>query len=265
MKQKKYKYEDLPSPGEVFHFKLQNGLYGACRIIRRNTPEELKHDGAPMVLVATSTFIGQTIPDSMNKKIKEILILTHQSHNGSEDICWVLEPPPKEYVKFALIESINSELHKECYSYGGWSSSLQANLQWHWDNGSNEEELKEIINSIIEEQEEVNTEPQTIKELLDRAKLLEWEDCIPENALVKVRELLQKTMEEIFTIKPTPKNRKGRKIIKECVHNLNTLNMEYNDFICTTEREDLCEILCNLLEFLGVESPEEVIEENRNW
>jgi hypothetical protein len=31
MAAKKYKFEDLPAPGDAYYFRLGNGKYGVCR------------------------------------------------------------------------------------------------------------------------------------------------------------------------------------------------------------------------------------------
>ncbi|MFC0187032.1 hypothetical protein ACFFJY_01970 [Fictibacillus aquaticus] len=53
--------------------------------------------------------------------------------------------------------------------------------------------------------------------------------------------------------------------VEEVVTRLNELNEEYDDYIETSEREDLCEFIQSAAEIAGLHSEEDITEEWREW
>lgn len=138
----------------------------------------------------------------------------------------------------------------DCFAFGAWQSFF-----WAGHRGA--------ANSAADLRKEAA--PPSFSKLLDDAKLRDWRGAVPKKAADEVRDLLRKVIQKIADTKS--KNRRALTIaaVEECVRELNRIDEKHGPFICTIEREDLCDVLCSLLELAGVDSPEDIIDEQRDW
>lgn len=259
MRRKKITFEDLPNPGDAFVFPLKNGLYGVCRVIRKSTKEEMKFYGAPHILIAASSWFGKNIPDEDDPSLRNILPLKNSNYNEELCLIWVDEQPGSEYKIFGTIVPSDDDLKLDCYKYGGWSLATQAEMQWQRNNEKQKELIDDQEFSITKE----HIFPKSLNEFLEYAQFEHWQSSVSRVPLIRISNLLTKTVNEVFSF---GKNRdlKGIEIIKNFIKDTNKLNAKYT-FIGTNEREELFDILIALLELLGVQDPEKIIDEVRDW
>lgn len=256
MKRKKYTFDNLPKPGDTFQFVLPNGLFGICRVLRKTTESELKFMGAPYVVVVTSSWLGKEPPNLENNSLRDYLYLTHHSHKNTPKMSWVSTPPDENYQYIGNIKPSKEDETVECYESGGWSFVLQANLQWKWDN-----EPREVDSESTDLEPSTPIRPKSQKELLEDSELKTWLGNVPPQAHDKTTKILLDTIRKIFKVKD---NNKVKKYVIKCIEDINILDDKYS-FIETIEREDLFELLSDLLLSAGIDSPEDIIDEYREW
>src|SRR5205809_511882 len=88
----------LPNDGAAFLMPLSDGRFGVCRVLRRSLPEGRRRPGDTSVLVAASPWIGTEAPDRNDPLLREILMLTHHSHDNAQCVVWVSDPVPESFV-----------------------------------------------------------------------------------------------------------------------------------------------------------------------
>src|SRR5579871_5520527 len=126
----KYKEEDLPPPGSVFLVPLEDGRFGAVRVLR--TKSEGRYACA---FVVPSRWIGTSAVRPSDDAIRLPLLLTHHQWANKRDAAWVCTPPPASFIPVGSIEikAADSLIAEEVYQ--GWDGfPLQILLQWRWDN-----------------------------------------------------------------------------------------------------------------------------------
>jgi hypothetical protein len=130
MKRKK----DLPSIGDTYAFRLENGKYGACRVLRFVEKDANDKWGCNAVLVACCDWIGDSVPDPANVDLKPILKLTHHRWN-SVCVNWITSPVTDSFIRVGTVAPSRSELTRSCDSTVKWSYlPIQRLAQWEWDN-----------------------------------------------------------------------------------------------------------------------------------
>ena len=124
----------LPSVGHAFAFRLENGMYGACRVLRFIERKPQHKDSRDAVLVACCNWIGDEIPDPKEADLKAIMRLAH--HRWDEScIRWVMSPIPDSFAYIGTISPSDAELVISCDSTSKWSFyPIQRLSQWEWDN-----------------------------------------------------------------------------------------------------------------------------------
>lgn len=126
--------KNLPSAGDAFAFRLENGMYGACRVLRFSEKDCDDKWSCNGVLVACCAWIGNTIPDPKDIDLKPILRLTHH-HWNSECVNWLTSPITNSFIHIGTITPSSSELTRPCNSTVKWSYfPIQRLSQWTWDN-----------------------------------------------------------------------------------------------------------------------------------
>src|SRR5262245_44268565 len=80
-------------PGVVFALPLEDGRWGACRVLR-------KADDSSRVLVLSCAWVGDAPPADLSAPgLTTPLVLTHHSWKGARNLCWVDEPVPPDAVR----------------------------------------------------------------------------------------------------------------------------------------------------------------------
>lgn len=158
----------LPAAGDVFAVPLEDGRYSVCRVIsdRTTNPRLSIH----AVLVASSPWIGPTVPELDEELHRPILIRTHhcdesestgswirtpepasgwmKSSSGMKKlevavgwtpmpepaICWIETPVPDTFVPIGTITPTDEEGTLNWPSHSDWFYMMQQPLmQWRWD------------------------------------------------------------------------------------------------------------------------------------
>ncbi|MBL3529061.1 MAG: ankyrin repeat domain-containing protein [gamma proteobacterium endosymbiont of Lamellibrachia anaximandri] len=123
--------EEMPLPnehnsgGDVFMMPIEDGLFGACRVIRRGDPAkrhlndwmEVTENG---VLVTLTAWMGTSQPDISEPKLREPLRKTFGNWNGETELIWVTKPLPAEFKCIGKLQPTAEELKLNSNENSGW-------------------------------------------------------------------------------------------------------------------------------------------------
>lgn len=251
MQYKKYKFEELPAPGDAFYFRLRNGACGVCRVIRRSNVKETKGWGRPSILCAGCAWQGKSLPDACNpalRRIGTVVELRGKREIEEPELIWISEPPPKEFTHFGVITPTADE------------SKLRALVCSEWGMFVTQRE-----DELPEELSDDETARPTNAEFLEQARLRDWQEGVPKKGAAAIRRALLATVKEIAEADAMDRQTAALAAVKACVRKLNVIDAKHGLFIGTIEREDLCDILCGLLESAGVEDSDDFVDAEREW
>jgi hypothetical protein len=73
---------------------------------------------------------------------------------------------------------------------------------------------------------------------------------------------LAQTVDELIALGPRGSAKAAADVLRRCVERYNELD---DGFICTIEREELCDILYQLGDYSGLDGEEDWVDEWRDW
>jgi hypothetical protein len=265
----------LPEPGAAFAFLLEdNRRYGVCRVLRHMTASEQKVSGAPLVLVATSSWIGERIPNCSEPALREILVLTHHSWLKKAQIVWVEGSPPKGFELIGMIPPTVAEKKLPSNVHGGWEGArLQALLQWRWDHereavlvedAANEKErLKQI--DIHSKNRKKELRKLTLESLSKHRFLKRWKEYPSKEVIRKSRAILKLALRTLTTLGKRAPVAARKAVLQKCIESFNELDEQNDHFIDTDAREDICEEFYLMVNACGLGKYTELADEWRDW
>lgn len=263
----------LPTAGTVFLMPLEDGRFGACRVLRENVGEERKRHGEPAVLVAGSAWIGTSPPELADPRLREILHLTHHNWKNRPEVNWVSVPPPEDFRAIGHLEPDDLDRGYECLTSGGWGFALQALRQWRWDHDWENVLREDAEKKEREAQQREEAERQrkaalaalTLVQLRNKRRFGRWKDAVPAKATTDCRKLFRETIDALMELGPKPAERKVLPILQACVERLNELDVKHGNFIDTLTREDLCEEFDEIVIVSGLGERPDLVDEWREW
>jgi len=268
------KQSPLPAEGAAFATPLEDGRFGACRVIRMTTDDEAKKHGAASVLVASSEWIGDAAPDAQDPALRPILFLTHHSWDNKPAILWVSDPVPDDFVSIGTIESTAKEKAIECLAHGGWASAqIQPLAQWRWDNDRDAVLANDSIKAKAESQtrhreqkeRQAYLEAITLESLLDHHFFPQWDGYTPKKAILASRRIMKDTVQKLLDIGQAAPEAERMAILQDCIERFNASDAEMDHFIETVEREDICEEFEAIVHACGLGAHEDVADNWRDW
>ncbi len=268
-RRRKFILTDLPEPGTVFVMPLADGRAGVCRVLRR-----VMELGAPRVLVAPSDWIGNESPALSNPAIRKILALTHHSWSGKPDMLWISEPPPKEFRILGQIKLLQKDVKADCGSYGGWDSlPLQVLMQWRWDHEREKVLAEDAVKKDLESAKRADVARKRFEylatvsfvDLLAKDLFPTWDEYPPRKEKEGCQRIVQSFIKNLDASPNSLTCDFVRDQLKECVQELNEFDSKQKHFIETVEREDLHEVLEEVLHAARFPELAENIEDWRDW
>lgn len=267
-KRKKYVLADFPEAGTVFSMPLADGRVGICRVLRKTDKE------IPCALVAASDWISNEPPPLNHPSVCKILVKNHHNWKNAREILWVTSPPPKNFVALGRVDNDPQDTKLECNSYGGWEScAVQVLAQWRWDNEREavlaEDEVKKTLDST-KRKEAVRKRTEYLAaisflELLAKDLFPTWDDYPPTTAKEGCQQIIQSFIHTLDAAeKPLARNLVESEL-KKCVETLNQFDSQNKNFIETIEREDLCEVLEDVVNAAKFPDLIEKIGDWRDW
>lgn len=247
---------------------LENGRMGVCRIVRK------KIISIPCALVAASDWIGDTTPKLNDPAVRRILLKTHHSWKNTPEILWVSSPPPNKFEAIGKIEVLPADQKIDSGFFGAWDSiAIQILAQWRWDNDRQAVLVEDTIEKSLEAAKRNETIQKRAEHLsaISFSKLLAkdlfptWKDYPPRTAREGCRKIIRSLI-QILNEAQKPLDREFvSQELKKCVNQLNQFDSKNKNFIETVEREDLYEVLEDIVNAAKFPDLIEKVEEWRDW
>jgi hypothetical protein len=259
----------LPPEGAAFAVPLEDGRYSACRVILG--PDHDRPDDQGSVLVATSAWIGDGIPEAKDPALRPILLKTRFREELS--LHWMDEPPPKSFVPIGTIKPTAKERRLPCCSSCVWEGlATDAILQWRWMN-DREALLAELAERKAESQRKAEAANRERAAALKRLTLNDfarhtffprWPGEVPTAQLRQSRRIMKQTVQSLKSLGPGASEEQRLKVLQRCIEQFNDAD-ERKHFIDTIEREDICEEFYLLCCACGLGHLEDLADEWREW
>jgi hypothetical protein len=268
------KKQSLPEAGAAFMFRLPDGRYGVCRVLRQAHGNDVRWLGGPNVLVACSAWIGDAIPDPADPALRTILHLTHHSWNGQPEVLWTDEPPPPEFKPIGIILPTAEERKMKCDSSAGWESCpIQSFAQWRWEHDREALLAQDAAEAEQEQQElearnaaiEADRRSTSLEKLSKYRFFANWKEYPPKEAIRASRVTMTKAVQALIALGPKGTRAKKKQILKDCIEGFNELDRTMNSFIETSARDDICSEFDLLVHACGLGEYENLADEWRDW
>lgn len=255
----------LPGRGDAFLVPLPDGRYGVCRVIRESSPAETRDFGTGCVLIAASPWIGETTPKLTEPLLRQILILKHHKWEDTPAVQWVQYPVPPDFSRIGIIQPSKQEEALVCRSFGGWQFARQVYDQWRWDYDRaavwQEEEADRLARETIRNRGDRPEEPRPGLESMRSMKVLpHWEGTVPAAVLDMTRRIILLTLDKLIEMTPDTPAQEKFSLICRCADGLNRLHEEHNWFDETSQREDLNELMAQMLEACDLDESFDLLE-----
>jgi hypothetical protein len=263
---------DLPKPGDVYLMPLGDGRFGVARILSECNPE-MKNRPPTIVVVATSSWIGEEPPDITDPRLREILVATQHGWDAPQ-IGMAFGPVPESFRRIGTIEPSESESRIRGAGGGPWEALPQEVLmQWRWDNDRESFLRAEEVARNRWKEDRANRLKRT-KEYLDdvtldslkkKRRFFEWAGDRPNRVIVACRKVFAEAIDAMIELGPRPKKRAVAAIVRRAVEKLNELDEQHSGFIETGERESLCNEIDEMVHAAGLRRCDGLADRWREW
>jgi hypothetical protein len=189
-------------------------------------------------------------------------------------VLWVSGPVPGSFRRLGTIEPSHDEKSIECFSYGGWESfPLQAHRQWRWDNerdivlqeDARQRELEERKREESAKHYQEYLGGLTLEGLKKKRRFSGWKGYVPDKVIAACRRVFRETIDSVVELGANPKKRAILAVLQRCVERLNELDEQYNHFIMSIERDELCEEFYEIVHASGLRGYEDLADRWREW
>jgi len=265
----------LPLEGSAFAFPLADGRFSVCRVLLdHHSKQSQELDKTKKILVAVSAWIGDEIPDAKDPALRPILYLNHHSWKNEPGLLWISDSAPDSFVSIGEIEASTDEKALQCRSFGGWQSLILRPLaQWRWDHDRDavvaEDAIKERKQLEDRQKAELTREDYlrevTLQELLKHEFFSNWADPTPPAAIIASRKLMTATVQKLLELGEFAPESEPMSVLQQCIESFNELDAEFEGFIETGEREDICEEFEAIVHACGLGEHENLADEWREW
>ncbi len=264
----------LPAQHSAFAIPLEDGRYGVCRIIRTLAADPNNDQDKDSVLVVSSAWIGDDIPDASHSDLRSTLHLTHHAWRGNKHQFWTADPPPSDFILIGDIKANWLERRAKCSSYSSWESArIQPLAQWRWDNDRESVLAEDKVKALHErkrlEQEEQDRDNYlrsvTLEELSSRRFFEHWKDYPAEEAIVDSRDIMKELTKKLLHLGPTADESERLSALRECIEAFNAIDADMDHFIETEEREDIYSEVEAVAHASGIASHISKIDDWRDW
>lgn len=261
----------LPQPGDAFLMPLADGRFGFCHVI--DVPERLlgkrNTDG---VCVELSAWIGEEAPDLNDPRLRKAFV---ESHHGSGPNQWrvvVRGPAPDSFQRLGTLKRVSTGRVLAIFTF--WETLAREVLtQWRWDHDREallREEQEAAVRWKAEQEQAAKRQRDvldhlTLDELKKKRRFSSWKGDRPDKAIAGCRKAFREATDELTALGPRPKKRDVAAVVRRCVEQLNSLDEQYDGFIETGEREELCREIDELVYVAGLRSSAGMADRWREW
>jgi hypothetical protein len=145
--------------------------------------------------------------------------------------------------------------------------------QWRWDHDRDSllREEQEAADRWKAEQEQAAKRHRevldhlTLDELKKKRRFSSWQGDRPDEAVAGCRKAFREAIDALIALGPKPNKREVAAVVRRCVEQLNSLDEQYNGFIETGEREELCREIDELVYVAGLRGSADMADRWREW
>jgi hypothetical protein len=275
--------QDLPAAGDVFAFKLEDGRYGACRVLRRlpigksGMGEWTSQPTGWCVRIAVTPWIGKKPPTLKDPQLREVLTLTHHSWEGDQEIYLVDAPPGGDFERIGNLPPTNKERRgKDGTLAGEWAREIwgqQVLMQWEWDHVDRAQLLsRENQQKGRAAKKEDRAAARRLAKLKKMSLtdfrssrfLTRWTRLASKEAVQEMRQSFHNAIDRMIALGPKAKRNQLLAEVKRLILQWNKLHKKHGGFMTTTERDDLCVHLADLFVVAGL-NEDDPIEFFEKW
>ena len=248
---------------------IGKGLVGVCRVLRIE-----RGANAFRALVAACDWIKDQPPTLDDPAVRRILALNHHSWKDKKELVWVTKPPPANFQILGVLKPSANDQKELCTTAGGWESiPPQILAQWRWDHDraavlaedATKGQFLRMQQTDRKRRREEYLATVTLADLLTKDLFEKWKTYPPEEAKDGCRNILRTFIQSLQAAGVPADPEFARQHLKSCVLELNQLDEKHNHFIETGEREDLCEVLEEVLHAAKVPALADEIHRLRDW
>ncbi|HVW39037.1 MAG TPA: hypothetical protein VHB99_17100 [Pirellulales bacterium] len=261
----------LPQPGDAFLMPLADGRLGFCHVM--DVPERLlgkrNTDG---VCVELSAWIGEEAPNLNDPRLRKVLVETHHGSGPNQWRVVVRGPAPDSFERLGTLKRVSTG--RVLAIFAPWEALPREVLtQWRWehDRESLLREEQEAAERWKAEQEQAAKRQRdvldhlTLDALKKKRRFSSWQGDRPDKAVAGCRKAFREATDALIALGPKPKKRKIATVVRRCVEQLNSLDEQYDGFIETGEREELCREIDELVYVAGLRGSAGMADRWREW
>ena len=264
---------ELPEEGAVFAFKLKDGRFGACRVLRKLpiAKTELgewssKKVEGWCVRVAVTPWVGKKLPKLAEPLLQQVLTLTHHSWKGNKEIALVACPPDSkfEYVGILPVGDKDRRQQERSLSFGDWPRDIWAEqvlMQWEWDHADRQKLLARDQQQKLQASAKADQAEAKRIARLRKMSLAEfrrtrfcprWSKIAPAAGVAETRQSIDEAIGRLIALGKKPSRKNILAEIKRLVLQWNKIHQKHGQFMQTIERDDLVTHLADLLIVVGL-------------
>jgi len=101
-----------------------------------------------------------------------------------------------------------------------------------------------------------------LRDLRDRRFFPGWDGQLPQASITASEQAIRSLIDALIALGPGAGEAQVQAAVSQCVERFNELD---EGWICTLEREDICDCLGQIVERCGLDASAEWIAENREW
>lgn len=89
-----------------------------------------------------------------------------------------------------------------------------------------------------------------------------WNGSVPQESVADSEGSIRRLVDTLIVLGPTASESAVQRAVHECVERFNKMDQGW---ICTIEREDICDCLGRVVDLCGMDGSADWIAENREW
>lgn len=257
-----------PEAGDIVVFQVLNGQYGAARVVREASKQEVNDYGAQVVVVVLTPYLAKSPPEISDPVLTESLMITHGFWQGEADSYdFVTVRLPKEFYILGQVEVSKKEAKIKADGMSTWLSLPESRyFQWLWDTDrkrydaemDEDEEDEEFMNDQEQHRETLNQ--MNLKRLKTYPFLKSLDGVLPKRQVAAYRKILEKAAADMVKLGAKASEADKRAVIQACVEAFNK-----RKDIDTLEREAIYPEIEIIQHGGGLGHIEGLIDEWRDW
>lgn len=255
------------TPGMVFTMPLEDGRFGACRVVAPSS-------SARSVVAEASSWVGKKPAKLADVLPWKTLVLTHHAFDKKVERAHVDHLAPEDFKPIGTMDLTPQEQSLTCPTYGDWESfQRQALRQWRWDNEHDkvleEDAAKEAAKEAVAEQaraaESVRQAELSFAVLKKSRPFAAWKGSVPNAVIPKAQALLTHCIERLEKLGADAKKREKTAALKELIVGFNELNKANDAWIGKAEGELIDTVFNDVVAASGLDPEEKVADKWRDW